>query len=147
MNKEIDDADPLFVAMMNIYHKNKRSKIETLSTFQSLEEIFTHLANSSPKEREQFLKPWKDKNAKAQAGRKKKNDFEFYKEMHIERHSLETKNGKKFRSWKNFLQSYFKEKYPKMPTEEADGKIHTAENRISAHESRMKKVLSQTKLS
>ncbi len=147
MSKEIEKNDPLIVAMMDVYKKKRQAKINTLSGFESIEEMLIHLANSSPKEREKFLKPWKDSSAKSGIGRRKNDDFNFFVEMHKERHSLETKNGKKFRSWKMFLQSYFKEEYPKMPTEEADRKIKTAENRITGYESKTKKIFSQIKSS
>lgn len=144
MKSNLNEEDPLVAAFINIYRKNIQAKKDALMQFQSEEEILVHLANSSPKEREKFLKPWKDKTAKPQAGRKKNDDFAFFKEMHTEKYALEAREGKEL-SMPEFLRSYYKEKYPEMTTDKADQKIRTALNRISKIESRNKKIIAQIK--
>lgn len=140
--RKSDDNDPLFTALVKLYREKEEAKRGTLSPFDSLGEVLTHLANSSPKEREKFLKPWKDESARLGIGRKKNNDFAYYCEMHDNRRLLEIKNDKKFSSWKKFLESYFKERYPGMSVDDADKKIKTACNTISGWESKMRKLRS-----
>ena len=135
-----DDMKGLADAMNKILEQKNKQKLNNLKEFNSLEEILIHLANSSTKERSEFLKPWRNKSGKDGSGRKKNNDWEFWGRMKMEREDIERKNKKKFSSWKKFLQFYYKEKYPNISIEDADSKINTAENKISGIETIIKSI-------
>lgn len=114
------------------------SRADSLSRFDSVDQILEHLANSSPKDREAFLKPWATKKDRQKIGRRQRsllNDFiKLYEFLDYKTH-LENEQNCIF-SERKALEALFDN--AGFPVDEADKYIKTMQNRFSSVRKRYK---------
>ena len=113
-------------------------RANSLSRFDSIDQILEHLANSSPKDREAFLKPWATKKGRLKIGRKKRSPLKDYvklREFLDYKESLEKKNNQKLSEKKAFEVLFGN---AGVSVDEADKHIKTMQNRFSSVRKRYK---------
>jgi hypothetical protein len=111
----------------------QKEKDQKMSKFSSTNDLLIFLANSSTKERENFLRPWKTESAKDGVGRKKKErdlDLVIASIINIQKEAYEHKTGKKI-SLHKFLIETFNRLFTNLSKAEADKKIKTLENIVT----------------